>query len=63
MIKLGFSDGKIILDYPSRPNVITRVLLSEQGRQRVREGVVARKAEVRGATSQGMWAASRNWKR
>ena len=29
--------GYIILDYPVEPNIITRVLLSERGRQEVRE--------------------------
>ena len=61
---------EIILDYLGGPNLIIRVLKS--GRQN-RDGSVAAREEIsptlltlemeEGALSQGMWAASRSWRR
>lgn len=55
----------MILEYLSGPNIITRVLIKERGREeRELKGAAPLALKIKeGAINQGMQAASRHWKR
>ena len=63
-------NGKIVLYYLGGSNIITRVLISERGSRRGSVRGLEKDSNShcwlwrwKGTISQGIWAASRNWKR